>query len=166
MVSKETFTTIWNRLLLFLSSIRTIELKNKWQIKNSDEKNFIFLLEFFIFIVFSPMFLLKKLLCFYSPMFLFSFTFSWGVFGDCWAQNLRVCFLFSLQTYLFLRFNDFQSSKSCLFRFGVRLPEICFQKLINFGLLSQTYIKIKELDYLLKHQQLLFDYIQQIQLTW
>ena len=71
----------------------------------------------------------------------------------------------SLQTYLFLRFNDFQSSKSCLFRFGVRLPEICFQKLINFGLLSQIYIKIKELDYLLKHQQFLFDYIQQIQLT-
>ena len=34
----------------------------------------------------------------------------------------------SLQSCLFLHFNDFQSSKSCLFRFGVRLPEICFKK--------------------------------------
>ena len=34
----------------------------------------------------------------------------------------------SLQSCLFLHFNDFQNSKSCLFRFGVRLPEICFKK--------------------------------------
>ena len=33
--------------------------------------------------------------------------------------------------------------------FGIRFPEICFEKLINFVLSSQIYIK-KKLDYLLK----------------
>ena len=56
-------------------------------------------------------------------------------------------------------------SKSCLIRFGIRFPEICFEKLINFELSSQIYIKIKEIDYLLKNQLFLFDYMQKIQLT-
>ena len=61
-------------------------------------------------------------------------------------------------------FKDFQSSKSCLILFGIRFPEICFEQLIKFELSSQIYVKIKELDYLLKNQQLLIDYIQKIQL--
>ena len=68
------------------------------------------------------------------------------------------------QSSLFLHFfKDFQSSKSCLIRFGIRFPEICFQKFINFKLSSQSYMKIKELDYLFKNQQFLFDYIQKLQ---
>ena len=70
------------------------------------------------------------------------------------------------QSALFLHFfKDFQSSKSCMIRFGIRFPEICFEKFINFELSSQIYIKIKELEYLLKNQQFLIDYIQKIQLT-
>ena len=72
----------------------------------------------------------------------------------------------SQQSSLFLHFfKDFQSSKSCMIRFGIRFPEICFEKFINFELSSQIYIKIKELEYLLKNQQFLIDYIQKIQLT-
>ena len=49
------------------------------------------------------------------------------------------------QNSLFLHFfKDFQSSKSCMIRFGVRFPEICFEKFINFELSSQIYIKIKK----------------------
>ena len=48
-------------------------------------------------------------------------------------------------------FKGFQSSKSCLIRFGIRFPGVCFEKFINFDLFSQIYIKIKELDYLLKN---------------
>ena len=59
-------------------------------------------------------------------------------------------------------FKDFQSSKSCLIRFGIRFPEIWFEKFINFELSSQSYIKIKELVYLLKNQQFLIDYIQKL----
>ena len=60
---------------------------------------------------------------------------------------------------LFLHFfKDFQSSKSCLTRFGIRFPEVCFEKLVNFELSSQIYIKIKKLEYLLTNQQLLIDY--------
>ena len=56
------------------------------------------------------------------------------------------------QNSLILQFcQDFQSSKSCMIRFGIRYPEICFEKFINFELSSQIYIKIKELDYLLKN---------------
>ena len=52
-----------------------------------------------------------------------------------------------LQSSLFFHFfKDFQSSKSCMIRFGIRFPEICFEKIINFELSSQIYIKIKELD--------------------
>ena len=70
------------------------------------------------------------------------------------------------QSSLFFHFlKDFQSSKSCMIRFGIRFPEICFEKFINFELSSQFYIKIKELDYLLKNQQFLINYIQKIQLT-
>ena len=62
------------------------------------------------------------------------------------------------QISLFLHFfKDFQSSKSCMIRFGIRFPEICFEKFINFELSSQIYIKIKELDYMLKNQQFLID---------
>ena len=69
------------------------------------------------------------------------------------------------QKSLFLHFlKNFQSSKPCMIRFGIRFPEICFEKFINFELSSQIYIKIKELDYLLKNQQFLIDYIQKIQL--
>ena len=72
----------------------------------------------------------------------------------------------SQQSALFLHFfKDFQSSKSCVITFGIRFPEICFEKFINFELSSQIYIKIKELEYLLKNQQFLIDYIQKIQLT-
>ena len=70
------------------------------------------------------------------------------------------------QSSLFLHFfKDFQSSKSCLIRFGIRFPEVCFEKFVNFELSSQIYIKIKELEYLLKNQQFLIDYIPKIQLT-
>ena len=70
------------------------------------------------------------------------------------------------QSSLFLHFfKDFQSSKSCLIRFGIKFPEVCFEKFVNFELSSQIYIKIKELDYLLKNQQFLIDFIQKIQLT-
>ena len=69
------------------------------------------------------------------------------------------------QSSLFLHFfKDFQSSKSCMTRFGFRFPEICFEKFINFELSSQIYIKIKEIEYLLKNQQFLIAYIQKIQL--
>ena len=65
------------------------------------------------------------------------------------------------QSSLFLHFfQDFQSSKSCMIRFGIRFPEKCFEKFINFELSSQIYIKIKELEYLLKNQQFVIDYIQ------
>ena len=65
------------------------------------------------------------------------------------------------QNSLFLHFfKDFQSSKSCMIRFGIRYPEICFEKFINFDLSCQIYIKTKELDYLLKNQHFLIDYIQ------
>ena len=71
------------------------------------------------------------------------------------------------QNSLFLPFfKVFQSSKSCLIRFGIRFPEVCFEKVINFELSSQIYIKIKnKLDYLPKNQQLLLDYIQKTQPT-
>ena len=60
------------------------------------------------------------------------------------------------QSSLFLHFfKDFQSSKSCLIRFGIRFPEVCFENFVIFELSSQIYIKIKELDYLLKNQQFL-----------
>ena len=65
------------------------------------------------------------------------------------------------QNSLFLHFfKNFRSSKSCLIRFGIRFPVICFEKLINFELFSQVIIKIKELDYLLKNQQFLINYIK------
>ena len=65
------------------------------------------------------------------------------------------------QNSLFLHFfKDFQSSKSCMIRFGIRFPNISFEKFINFELSSQIHIKIKELDYLLKNQQFLINYIQ------
>ena len=71
-----------------------------------------------------------------------------------------------IKVLLFLHFfKDFQSSKSCMIRFEIRFPEICFEKFINFELSSQIYIKIKELDYLLKNQQFLNDYLQKIKLT-
>ena len=38
-------------------------------------------------------------------------------------------------------FEDFQSSKSCLIRFGIRFPEVCFENFVNFGLSYQIYIK-------------------------
>ena len=44
--------------------------------------------------------------------------------------------------------------------FGIRFPEICFEKIINFELSSLIYIKIKELDYLLENQHFLIDYKQ------
>ena len=67
------------------------------------------------------------------------------------------------QNFLFLHFfKNFQSSKSCLIRFGIRFPKVCFEKFVNFELSSQIYIKIKELDHLLKNQQFLLDYIQKI----
>ena len=70
-----------------------------------------------------------------------------------------------LQSSLFLHFfKAFQTSKYCVIRFGIRFPEICFEKIVNFELSSQIYIEIKELDYLLKNQQSLIDYIQKIQL--
>ena len=54
------------------------------------------------------------------------------------------------ESSLFLYFfKDFQNSKSCKIRFGLRYPEIFFEKIIKFDLSSQIYIKIKELDYLL-----------------
>ena len=54
------------------------------------------------------------------------------------------------QSSLFFHFfRDFKSTKSCLIRFGIRFPEICFEKFIKFELSSQIYIKIKELNYLL-----------------
>ena len=57
-----------------------------------------------------------------------------------------------LQSSFFLHFfKDFQSSKSCMIRLGIRLPEVCFEKFVNFELSTQIYIKIKELDYLLKN---------------
>ena len=68
------------------------------------------------------------------------------------------------QNSLFLLFfKDFQCSNSCLIRFGIRLPNFCFEKVINFELSSKIYIKIKELDYLLENQQFLIDYIQKFQ---
>ena len=70
------------------------------------------------------------------------------------------------QSSIFLHFfKDFQSSKSCLIRFGIRFSEICLEKFVNFELSSQIYLKIKKLYFLLKNQQLLIDYIQKIQLT-
>ena len=67
------------------------------------------------------------------------------------------------QRSLFLLFlKDFQSSKSCMIKFGIGFPEICFEKIINFELSSQIYIKIKELDCLLKNQQFLIEFIQKI----
>ena len=48
-----------------------------------------------------------------------------------------------------------------MIRFGIRFPEICFEKFIKIELSSQIYIKIKELEYLLKKQQFLIDYIQE-----
>ena len=70
------------------------------------------------------------------------------------------------QSSLFLHFfKDFQSSKSCLIRFGIRFPEVCFENFVNVELSSQIYIRIKELDYLLKNQQFFIDYKQKIQLT-
>ena len=47
-----------------------------------------------------------------------------------------------------------------MIRFGIKFPDICFEKFINFELSSQIHIKIKELDYLLKNQQFLINYIQ------
>ena len=61
--------------------------------------------------------------------------------------------------------NSKQFVKSCMIRFGISFPEICSEKFINFELSSQIYIKIKELEYRLKNQQFLIDYIQKIQLT-
>ena len=70
------------------------------------------------------------------------------------------------QSSLFLHFfKDIQSSNSCLIRFGIRFPEIWFKKFNKFELFSHIYIKIKELDYLLKNQHFLINYIQNIQLT-
>ena len=70
------------------------------------------------------------------------------------------------QSSLFFHFfKDFQSSKSCLIRFGIRFPEICFKKFIKFDLSSQIYIKIEKLDYLLKNQQFVIYYIQKNQLS-
>ena len=52
-----------------------------------------------------------------------------------------------------------------MMKFGITFPEICFEKISNFELSSQIYIKIHELDYQLKNQHFLVDYIQKIQLT-
>ena len=41
-----------------------------------------------------------------------------------------------------------------MIRFGIRFPEICFEKFKNFELSSQIYVKIKELGNLLRNQQL------------
>ena len=56
--------------------------------------------------------------------------------------------------YSFISVKIFDA-QSCLMGFGIRLPKFSFEKLINFELFSQTYIEIKELDYLLKNQQYL-----------
>ena len=70
------------------------------------------------------------------------------------------------QSSLFLHFfKDFQSSKSCLIRFGIRFPEVCIEKFVNVELSSQIYIQTKALDYLPKSQHFLIDYIQKIHLT-
>ena len=45
-----------------------------------------------------------------------------------------------------------------MIRFGIKFLEICFEKIISFEVSSQTYIKIKDLDYLLKNQQFRIDY--------
>ena len=67
------------------------------------------------------------------------------------------------QIFLFLQFfKDFQSSKSCMIRYEIMFPDICFEKFINFELSSQIYIKTKELDYLLKNQPFPIDYIQKV----
>ena len=68
----------------------------------------------------------------------------------------------SLFFYFFL---NFQSSKTCLMRFGIRFPEVFFEKLINVDLSSQTYIKIKELVHQLKNQQFIIDYNKKIEST-
>ena len=60
------------------------------------------------------------------------------------------------QSSLFLNFfKFFQSSKPCMIRFGKRFPDICSEKLSNFEQSSQSNIKIKAHDYLLKNQQYL-----------
>ena len=41
-----------------------------------------------------------------------------------------------------------------MIRFGILFPEICVEKFINFELSSQIYVKIKDLDYLLRNQQI------------
>ena len=40
-----------------------------------------------------------------------------------------------------------------MIRFELIFPEIYFEKFKNFELSSQNYVKIKELDYLLRNQQ-------------
>ena len=70
------------------------------------------------------------------------------------------------QSFLFPHFfKDFQISKSCLIRFGIRFLEICFEKVVNFEVFSQIYTKIKELDSLIKNQHFLINFIEKIQLT-
>ena len=64
------------------------------------------------------------------------------------------------QSSFFLHFfEDFRSSKSCMIRFKINFPEIYSEKLINFELPSQIYIKIKKLDYLFKNLLFRIDYI-------
>ena len=62
-----------------------------------------------------------------------------------------------------LFFKDFQSSKYFRIRFGIRTPEIGSEisSILSF---PRIYNKIKEIDYLLKNQQFLIDYIQKTQL--
>ena len=58
------------------------------------------------------------------------------------------------QIFLFLDFiKKFQSFNSCMIRFGIIFPEICFENFIYFELSSQFYVKIKNLDYLHRNQQ-------------
>ena len=73
----------------------------------------------------------------------------------------------SHQSSLFLNFfENFKSSKSCLIRFEIRFPKICFKKFINFELSSQVYIKIKKLDYLFKISNFSLITYKKKQLTW
>ena len=47
-----------------------------------------------------------------------------------------------------------------MMRFGIRFQEIYTEKIINFELYPQIYLKINELDYPLKNQHFIIDYIQ------
>ena len=48
--------------------------------------------------------------------------------------------------FIYLKISEVQNPEW----FGKKFPEICFHKFTNFGLPSEIYIKIKDLDYLTK----------------